>query len=80
MIAREPCVGISMKRLPALVSSPRLGRKVSETEPAPALGAGEQMQIELVPAWPPAHCSAIKTDGRVFHGGSRPGATRVPVP
>ena len=44
-----------------------LGGKVSKAAPAPALGAGEQMQIEIVPAWPPAHCSAIKTDGRVLH-------------
>ena len=50
----------------------------AETEPAQALGAGEQMQIELVPAWPPAHCSAIQTDGHVAHGDSRPGATRFP--
>jgi len=46
------------------------GGKVSMAAPAPALGAGEQMQIELVPAWPPAHCSAMKTDRRVLHAGA----------
>ena len=54
-----------------------LGGKVSKAAPAPALGAGEQMQIELVPAWPPAHCSAIKTDRLVLH--VRAGRTGAPA-